>query len=261
MGCGVSTERDGNTTPITVVAPLSQAVSEADTVTPLEDRKYFEKVCSLSERATCEQVLQSLLDGNARFLKGNRTHPHQDFTRLLQISEKQKPMAAILGCADSRVPAEIVFDQGFGDVFVCRIAGNIATAEEIASLEYAVLDLGVKVVLVLGHTKCGAVKAALSGHAFPGFIDTLVDHIDVAIARVDKMGIKTYQAVRDGSSEVLDMVVKENVKYQIQRCQRSTIIQEAIQKQALLMVGAIYDLDSGKVNVIVTKGGNNVSDM
>jgi carbonic anhydrase len=81
----------------------------------------------------------------------------------MQISDKQKPMAAILGCADSRVPAEIVFDQGFGDVFVCRVAGNIATAEELASLEYAVLDLGVKVVMILGHTKCGAVKAALSG--------------------------------------------------------------------------------------------------
>ncbi|GLI59116.1 hypothetical protein VaNZ11_000947 [Volvox africanus] len=256
MGCGISTEQHGDSTPITVVAPLSQAVSEANTLMLSEDKKYLSKVCSLSERSTCEQVLQSLLEGNARFIKGTRAHPHQDFSRVRQISEKQKPMVAILGCADSRVPTEIVFDQGFGDVFVCRIAGNIATSEEIASLEYAVLDLGVKVVMVLGHTKCGAVKAALSGQAFPGFIDTLVDHIDVAITRVDMLGVKAYQAVREGNTEVLDMVVQENVKYQIQRCQRSTIIQEAIQKHELLMVGAVYDLDSGIVNVIVTKGGN-----
>lgn len=103
------------------------------------------------------------MDGNLRFITGNSNHPHQDFQRLRSIAPKQKPIAAILGCADSRVPAEIVFDQGFGDVFVCRVAGNIATAEELASLEYAVLDLSVRVVLVLGHTMCGAVKAALSG--------------------------------------------------------------------------------------------------
>lgn len=73
--------------------------------------------------------------------------------------------------------------QGFGDVFVCRVAGNIASATEIASLEYAVLELGVRIIMVMGHTMCGAVKAALSGKAFPGFIDTLVDHLDVAVAR------------------------------------------------------------------------------
>ena len=72
-------------------------------------------------------------------------------------------MAAVLACADSRVPIELVFDQGFGDIFVCRIAGNIATAEEVASLEYAVLELGVKVIMVMGHSSCGAVKAALAG--------------------------------------------------------------------------------------------------
>ncbi|KXZ49804.1 hypothetical protein GPECTOR_19g255 [Gonium pectorale] len=145
-------------------------------------------------------------------------------------------------------------DTGFGDVFVCRVAGNITTPEQLASLEYAVLDLGVKVIMVLGHTKCGAVKAALSGNAFPGFIDMLVDHLDVAIARVDSMSTKAHQAMKEGSADMLDRVVRENVKYQVQRCQRSTIIQEGLNKGSLMLVGAVYDLDNGKINVIITKG-------
>lgn len=106
-------------------------------------RASLEKINSLTDRSTPEQVLRSLLDGNQRFLDGASAHPHQDFARVQQISAKQTPKAAILGCADSRVPIEIMLDQGFGDVFVCRVAGNIATPEEIASLEYAVLDVGV----------------------------------------------------------------------------------------------------------------------
>ncbi|EFJ42025.1 hypothetical protein VOLCADRAFT_77347 [Volvox carteri f. nagariensis] len=264
MGSGASTPRNDESAMITRVAPASQAVSEANTVSAAgfpeaKSSKSLFKIGSLSDRATCEQVLQALMDGNERFLKGASARPHQDFTRVQQISEKQKPHSAILGCADSRVPAEIVFDQGFGDVFVCRVAGNIATAEEIASLEYAVLDLGVKVVMILGHTKCGAVKAALSGKAFPGFIDTLVDHIEVAIARVDGGSGKAIQK-GNGTAEVVDKVVRENVKYQVQRCQRSTIIQEGIQKRTLMLVGAVYNLETGKVSVIVTKGGNNLDD-
>lgn len=106
-------------------------------------RANLEKINSLTDRSTPEQVLRSLLEGNQRFLDGASAHPHQDFARVQQISAKQTPKAAILGCADSRVPIEIMLDQGFGDVFVCRVAGNIATPEEIASLEYAVLDVGV----------------------------------------------------------------------------------------------------------------------
>jgi carbonic anhydrase len=99
-----------------------------------------------------------------------------------------------------------------------------------------------------------------AGKAFPGFIDTLVDHLDVAIARVDNTGVKAVQAVREGNMEVLDNVVRENVKYQVQRCQRSAIIQEGIQKRMLLLVGAVYNLDTGKITVIVTKGGNPAMD-
>ncbi|KAG2491779.1 hypothetical protein HYH03_009939 [Edaphochlamys debaryana] len=209
---------------------------------------------SLTERASPEQVLHNLLEGNQRFLAGESAHPHQDFERVQKISAKQKPLVAILGCADSRVPAEIVFDQGFGDVFVCRIAGNIATAEEVASLEYAVLDVGVKVVMILGHTKCGAVKAAVSGKAFPGFIDSLVDQLDVAIARVDSMTANQHAALKQGDPAMLDRISKENVKYQVQRCQRSVVVKQGLEKGSLLLVGAMYNLDTGKVQIICTKG-------
>ncbi|PNW74462.1 hypothetical protein CHLRE_12g485050v5 [Chlamydomonas reinhardtii] len=261
MGCGASVPQNGGGAPVTRVMPApAQPVSEAQSAISFQpsrsNRSSLEKINSLTDRASPEQVLQNLLDGNMRFLDGAVAHPHQDFSRVQAIKAKQKPLAAILGCADSRVPAEIVFDQGFGDVFVCRVAGNIATPEEIASLEYAVLDLGVKVVMVLGHTRCGAVKAALSGKAFPGFIDTLVDHLDVAISRVNSMSAKAHQAIKDGDVDMLDRVVKENVKYQVQRCQRSVIIQEGLQKGNLLLAGAVYDLDTGKVHVSVTKGGS-----
>lgn len=95
--------------------------------------------------ATPAYVLETLMEGNRRFARGESRHPHSDISRVKAISEHQKPMAAILGCADSRAPAEFVLDQGFGDLFVCRVAGNFATPEQVASLEYAVLALHVGV--------------------------------------------------------------------------------------------------------------------
>jgi len=107
-----------------------------------------------------DRALQLLIKGNERFVENKRKFPDQDWKRITQVAPSQAPFAAILGCADSRVPAEIVFDQGFGNIFVCRVAGNVATPEEIGSLEFGTLVLGAKVILVLGHERCGAVKAA-----------------------------------------------------------------------------------------------------
>lgn len=204
------------------------------------------------------------MDGNMRFILGQSSRPHQTFERLKQIEPHQKPIAAILGCADSRVPVEILFDQGFGDVFVCRIAGNIASPEEIASLEYAVLELGVKVVMVLGHTSCGAVKSALSGKAFPGFIDTLVDNIDVAVSRTRMRAAhesESWQEFQErckcfdnpkGPPDVktINAVSRENVRYQVFRCKRSTIILEAFRDKRLIVQGAMYNLDTGEVELV-----------
>jgi carbonic anhydrase len=98
-----------------------------------------------------EQAVQRLMEGNQRFVKGKTENPRRNMARLAEIAKTQKPFAAILGCADSRVPSEIIFDQGFGDLFICRIAGNVATPEEIGSLEFGTLVLGAKVIMVMGH--------------------------------------------------------------------------------------------------------------
>lgn len=154
----------------------------------------------------------------------------------------------------------LLSSQGFGDIFVCRIAGNLATAEEIASLEYAVIELGVKVIMVMGHTCCGAVKAALTGKAFPGFIDTLVDHLDVAVMRAQTRNAKSYEeaiafnrAVESNGHpepEMIENVIRENALYQIDRIKRSTIVLEAITHGKVMLVPAVYDIKTGEVMII-----------
>lgn len=113
-------------------------------------------------------ALAALMAGNRRFVDGAVTEPHRNLARLREIAPKQSPFAAVLECADSRVPVELLFDQGFGDLFVVRNAGNVVTSEEIASLEFSALVLGARLVLVLGHSGCGAVKATLAGEPVPG---------------------------------------------------------------------------------------------
>ena len=122
-------------------------------------------------------ALAALYEGNSRFVKGEVMAPNRNMARLKEVAAGQKPFAAFLGCADSRVPVEIVFDQGFGDVFVTRIAGNVADPAIIGSLEFGTEVLGAQVLYVLGHTKCGAVSATMTGNDVPGQISTLYQHI------------------------------------------------------------------------------------
>ena len=131
-----------------------------------------------NKEITPDQALEKLVAGNDRFVNQKRTKRNQDQNRLTEVAQGQEPFAAILGCADSRVPAEIIFDQGLGDLFVCRVAGNIAPPEEIGSLEFGTLVLGAKVLMVMGHERCGAVKAAIKGGELPGQIGSLVKCID-----------------------------------------------------------------------------------
>src|SRR5579884_4257091 len=126
--------------------------------------------------------LQQLLAGNERFVAGRLRSPQADLVALrAETVEKQTPFAAVLGCADSRVPVELVFDQSIGSLFVARVAGNTASAEIIASLEYAVAVLGVRAILVLGHSNCGAVKAAMHMESVPDQISVLYPHIRPAV--------------------------------------------------------------------------------
>jgi carbonic anhydrase len=185
---------------------------------------------------TPEQAVKSLMEGNQRFVNGKRENPHQNMARLAEIAKTQKPFAAILSCADSRVPSEIIFDQGFGDLFVCRVAGNIATPEEIGSLEFGSLVLGAKVIMVLGHERCGAVDATIKGAQVPGQIASLLDAIKPAI--------------KDSESQTgdrLENAVKANVLYQIEKLKTSSVISELIQQKKLTVAGGYYDLDTGAV--------------
>lgn len=188
---------------------------------------------------TPDQALTQLMAGNQRFMDRKRLNPHQDFARLSEVATSQTPFAAILSCADSRVVPEIVFDQGIGDLFVVRVAGNIAITEDVASEEYAIAKLKTPLLLVLGHERCGAVTAALEGTGFPGAIDSLVVAIQPAI-----------QASEGEPGDRLTNAVKANVRLQVQRLQTSSIIASAVQAGALKVVGAFYDLDTGEVSLV-----------
>jgi carbonic anhydrase len=185
---------------------------------------------------TPDEALQSLIDGNQRFVARKRRNPNQTPTRLLEVAKGQKPFASILGCADSRVPAEIVFDQGFGDLFVCRVAGNIATSEEIGSLEFGSLVLGSKVIMVLGHKKCGAVDATIKGAQVPGHISSLLDAIQLGVERSKNV-----------PGNPLENACKANILVQVEKLKASTVLSQLIDAKKLTIVGAYYDLDNGKV--------------
>ena len=186
---------------------------------------------------TPEAALKELMDGNGRFVSGKTTAPEHDVASLRrQLEEKQEPFAAVLSCADSRVPVEIVFDQTFGQLFVTRVAGNVITPEIIGSLEYGVAVLGTKVILVLGHSNCGAVKAAVAGKSVPGQISVLYSHIQPA---VDEAG-HDYKAVTKANAKVQAKLLS----------QASTVIAEKIKEGQLKVVAGYYDIGSGVVTLL-----------
>lgn len=187
-----------------------------------------------------DAALQKLLEGNQRFVKHQPQYPDQTQARLQEVAQAQHPFATVLSCADSRVPAELIFDQGIGDIFDVRIAGNIATPEAIGSVEYAVALLGTPVLMVLGHERCGAVTAAVKNEALPGEIGSFVKAILPAIERVKN---QPGDAVENG--------VVENVRYQIEQLKRSPLLAERLEAGTLKIVGGRYDLDTGSVTLVV----------
>ena len=188
---------------------------------------------------TPDQALQALMKGNQRFVSGKLENPRRNMTRLTEVAKSQKPFAAILSCADSRVPSEIIFDQGFGDLFICRVAGNIATPEEIGSLEFGTLVLGAKVLMVIGHERCGAVDATIKGAQVPGQIASLLDAIRPAIKNSEGQ-----------TGDRLENATKANVLYQIEQLKKSPVISELIQNNKLKVVGGYYDLDTGMITMV-----------
>ncbi|MBD2210671.1 carbonic anhydrase [Nostoc linckia FACHB-104] len=188
---------------------------------------------------TPDAALKELLDGNNRFVKAKKRYPNQSLKRLQEVAKGQKPFASILGCADSRVPSELVFDQGLGDLFVCRVAGNIAPPEEIGSLEFGSLVLGAKVIMVLGHERCGAVDATIKGASVPGQIGSLLEAI--------KPGVEKAQGQ---PGDPLENACKANILVQVEKLKASPVLAGLIKENKLKIVGGYYDLDTGKVSLV-----------
>lgn len=186
---------------------------------------------------TPEEALRILMDGNARYASGQMTSFDEDLELIRQHNEtRHQPFAALLACADARIPVEMVFDQTLGRLFVTRVAGNIATSEIIASLEYGVIVLGAKVIMVLGHGSCGAVSATISGKAAPGRISSLYAPIQPAV---------------NEAGPNLDASIRANARIQAKQLREgSPVLAELIQQGKLRMVAAYYDLTTGKVTLL-----------
>lgn len=191
---------------------------------------------------TGEQALQKLMEGNARYASGNASHPDQSMQRRSELIAGQHPFAVIIGCSDSRIPPEVIFDQGLGDIFVIRTAGQVMDNVSIGSIEYAVEHLGVPLVVVLGHDSCGAVTAATEGSEVPGHLDSLVNFILPAVEQAREMG---------NSSELLNNSIDNNIYNIVDDLLASQpILSEKVEKGELLIVGARYHLDSGEVETL-----------
>jgi carbonic anhydrase len=183
---------------------------------------------------TPEMALRELLRGNRRFVAGRLRSFELDLSILRNhTSELQQPFAALLSCSDSRVPVELVFDQSIGQIFVARVAGNIASSEIIASLEYGAAVLGVRVILVMGHGDCGAVQAAVQSKEAPGQISALYPHIQPAV---------------DLAGPDIEATAKANAKIQADLLRKaSTAISGLIKEGKLLVLAAFYNIASGEV--------------
>jgi len=186
-------------------------------------------------------ALAALLEGNRRFAAGVAEHPRQDARRREEVLAKgQNPFAAIVGCADSRVPPEIVFDQGLGDLFVIRVAGNLVDDFELASLEYVVSHLGTPLIAVMGHTRCGAVTAAMAAEDVPGRLSAIITALGPSIEKA-----------RGASGDLVETAARESVKSTVAALKASgPVLRPLVERGTLRIVGMFYDIERGTVEVI-----------
>jgi len=188
---------------------------------------------------TADQALQKLIEGNRHYVFGNAAHPNQSGTHRILTAREPQPFAAILGCADARVPPEIIFDQGLGDLFVVRVAGNVVDDVVIGSLEYAVERFGIPLIMVLGHQECAAVAATIQGNRV-GHIGNLVEAILPAITQAKK---------RFG--DLLENAISANIELSVAELKAAEpLLAKAATAGALKIVGARYALYTGMVDLI-----------
>ena len=189
-------------------------------------------------------ALARLIEGNQRYVTTGLVHPDQTAERRKALESQQEPFAVVLTCADSRVPPEVIFDQGLGDLFVVRVAGNILSDTLLGSIEYAVEHLKTPLILVLGHKRCGAVSATVDavekGTEAPGHIATLVEALRPAV-----------EEVRQAKGDVLDNAIRANVKRVLKELRTtSPILEEKLGTNVLKTAGGYHDLDTGAVEII-----------
>lgn len=194
----------------------------------------------MKEKPAADANLKKLLDGNKRYVNEKAKHPHQSSRRRKEVSKGQKPFAIVVGCSDSRIPPEIVFDQGLGDLFIVRVAGNIVDNVALGSIEYAVDHLGVELVVVLGHGACGAVTAASKGSKAPGHIGCIMEAIAPAL-----------KTVKGKEGDFVDNAIKANVDIVVSRIATTDpILSKSVKKGTLKVVGTYYNIESGVVEVL-----------
>lgn len=188
--------------------------------------------------------LKRLIDGNTRFAEGKSVHPNLSQELRNKLLSSQKPFAAIIACSDSRVPVEIIFDVGLGDLFVIRSAGHVLSKEAIGSIEYAVNALGVKFVMVLGHDNCGAVVSALNTYEtkekeeLPQNLQILLGHI-----------YPVFDELKNKNNISIEEAIKINIEHQVDKLKNDSYLSQRVKAEELLIVGAKYSFDTGLIEV------------
>ena len=219
---------------LAVLLPSCQEQSEGPAVPTASDDDLVPR--------DADQALEWLLAGNQRFVTGVPRHDHESLRRRMKLSEGQQPFAVVLGCADSRVPPELLFDHGFGNLFVIRVAGNIAADDEAGSIEYAIAHLGTRLVVVLGHQGCGAVTAALGSiDQEPAELVTLIQRVQPALVDIDR-SLPMEQQVHLG--------VEANVRQSVAALREIAEREDRPIEERARIVGAVYELATGRGRIL-----------
>ena len=193
---------------------------------------------------TADQALARLIAGNKRYVVAQQMHPNQTPAHRAELSSGQYPFAIILGCADSRVPPEVIFDQGLGDLFVVRVAGNVVDEIVLGSIEYAAAHLHTPLIVVLGHSRCGAVGATVAGGKLEGHLPSLAAAIQPAV-----------DEAKDLPGDLIDHAVRANARMMAgQLASSAPVLAELVEAGKLRVIAAYYDLDSGVVELLTGDG-------
>jgi carbonic anhydrase len=225
---------------ISVIGAVGCASSST---TPAAPAAQIQPTVASTVPSTSNQALQTLLEGNLRFQRGQAKWPNQTVARRQALAPKQTPLAMVFGCVDSRVPPELVFDQGLGDIFDIRTAGHVVDSIAMGSIEVGIVEYGIPLLVVLGHQRCGAVSIAVRAvdhqEEEQGHIQSLVEYIRPSVLKAQGSG-----------DDRLANAVRNNIIYTVSKLSDSKIISDAVKTGKLTIVAGHYDLDTGVVSII-----------